>query len=211
MRMSMSPDFASEMDQFCLPTHQVFELPLAPHTPPSPVSPTSPDYQRLVLSPTATAIKCPSSPVHHSMTASKKSRVSGDRISTKDFVPPDVTGLSKHEARLVKNRAAAFLSRQRKRKEFENMEVRVAELEHENARLQALAQKIASHDGNSRELVSEIEQLRARLAAAEQRERELSSQFSKRPIPIKTPRLTYRPSMSSQCPLQKRVCHRVSL
>jgi uncharacterized protein involved in exopolysaccharide biosynthesis len=75
---------------------------------------------------------------------------------------------------------------------------RVAELEHENARLQALAQKIASHDGNSRELVSEIEQLRARLAAAEQRERELSSQFSKRPIPIKTPRLTYRPSMSSQ-------------
>ena len=44
-------------------------------------------------------------------------------VSTKDFVPPDVTGLSKREARLVKNRAAAFLSRQRKREEFELMEM----------------------------------------------------------------------------------------
>jgi hypothetical protein len=57
------------------------------------------------------------------MTTAKKSRACGDRISTKDFVPPDVTGLSKREARLVKNRAAAFLSRQRKREEFENMEM----------------------------------------------------------------------------------------
>lgn len=46
-------------------------------------------------------------------------------ISTKDWVPPDVTGLNKREARLVKNRAAAFLSRQRKREEFEAMEVYV--------------------------------------------------------------------------------------
>ena len=52
----------------------------------------------------------------------KKARA-GERVSTKDFVPPDVTGLSKREARLVKNRAAAFLSRQRKREEFENMEM----------------------------------------------------------------------------------------
>jgi len=37
-------------------------------------------------------------------------------------VHPDVTGLNKREARLVKNRAAAFLSRQRKREEFENLE-----------------------------------------------------------------------------------------
>lgn len=44
-------------------------------------------------------------------------------ISTKDWVPPDVTGLNKREARLVKNRAAAFLSRQRKREEFELMEM----------------------------------------------------------------------------------------
>ena len=46
-------------------------------------------------------------------------------MSVKDFVPPDVTGLSKREARLVKNRAAAFLSRQRKREEFELMEMYV--------------------------------------------------------------------------------------
>ena len=44
------------------------------------------------------------------------------QVSSKDFVHPDVTGLNKREARLVKNRAAAFLSRQRKREEFENME-----------------------------------------------------------------------------------------
>lgn len=47
-------------------------------------------------------------------------------ISTKDWVPPDVTGLNKREARLVKNRAAAFLSRQRKREEFEAMEMYVS-------------------------------------------------------------------------------------
>lgn len=53
----------------------------------------------------------------------KKSRAppSGP-ISTKDFIPPDVSGLNKREARLVKNRAAAFLSRQRKREEFEGLE-----------------------------------------------------------------------------------------
>jgi len=49
----------------------------------------------------------------------KKARA---QVSSKDFVHPDVTGLNKREARLVKNRAAAFLSRQRKREEFENME-----------------------------------------------------------------------------------------
>jgi len=37
----------------------------------------------------------------------------------------DVSGLNKREARLIKNRAAAFLSRQRKREEFEAMEVYV--------------------------------------------------------------------------------------
>lgn len=40
------------------------------------------------------------------------------------FVPPDTSGLTKREARLVKNRAAAFLSRQRKREQFEEMEVK---------------------------------------------------------------------------------------
>ncbi|KAG8852963.1 hypothetical protein FRB96_008482 [Tulasnella sp. 330] len=66
----------------------------------------------------------------------KKSRAppSGP-ISTRDFIPPDVSGLNKREARLVKNRAAAFLSRQRKREEFEGLEARVEVLENDNARL----------------------------------------------------------------------------
>ncbi|PWN47587.1 hypothetical protein IE53DRAFT_242456 [Violaceomyces palustris] len=40
------------------------------------------------------------------------------------FVPPDTSGLTKREARLVKNRAAAFLSRQRKREQFDELEVK---------------------------------------------------------------------------------------
>ncbi|SAM84253.1 uncharacterized protein UBRO_06895 [Ustilago bromivora] len=40
------------------------------------------------------------------------------------FVPPDTSGLTKREARLVKNRAAAFLSRQRKREQFEEMQIK---------------------------------------------------------------------------------------
>jgi hypothetical protein len=51
--------------------------------------------------------------------------VSHASVSTKEFIPSDVSGLSKREARLVKNRAAAFLSRQRKREEFELMEMYV--------------------------------------------------------------------------------------
>ncbi|KAJ1595903.1 hypothetical protein NDA14_006469 [Ustilago hordei] len=40
------------------------------------------------------------------------------------FVPPDTSDLTKREARLVKNRAAAFLSRQRKREQFEEMQIK---------------------------------------------------------------------------------------
>ena len=88
---------------------------------------------------------------------------------------------------------------------------RVTELEQENARLQALAQKSASHDGNSRELMSEVEQLRARLAAAEQRERDLSSQLSKRPMAVKAelsePRLPTSPCDIRPFPLSS--SHRI--
>ena len=81
---------------------------------------------------------------------------------------------------------------------------RVTELEQENARLQALAQKSASRDGNACELMSEIEQLRARLAAAEQRERDLSSQLFKRPTAVKAelsePRLPTSPVRNSAFP-----------
>lgn len=109
-------------------------------------------------------------------------KVRGERISSKDFIPPDVSGLTKREARLVKNRAAAFLSRQRKREEFETMEIRVGELEEENARLLALTQGSMANANTSAEphsqgstspALSEIEQLRAQLAAAQERERQL--------------------------------------
>jgi hypothetical protein len=84
---------------------------------------------------------------------------------------------------------------------------RVAELEQENARLQTLAQKSTPHhDGSSRDLISEVEQLRARLAAAEQRERELNSQLSKCPMPVKTelsePRLPTSPVRHQAFPSQ---------
>ncbi|KAL5527988.1 hypothetical protein ACEPAG_6789 [Sanghuangporus baumii] len=92
--------------------------------------------------------------------------------SLKDYVPPDVTGLSKREARLVKNRAAAFLSRQRKREEFELMEIRVAELERENARLREMADG-ASPEPSSSTDSSELDLLRMQLSASRQRESEL--------------------------------------
>ncbi|KAH8103172.1 hypothetical protein DFH11DRAFT_1773853 [Phellopilus nigrolimitatus] len=117
-----------------------------------------------------------------SPTSAKRARAC---MSTKDFVPPDVSGLSKREARLVKNRAAAFLSRQRKREEFELMEIRVAELEEENERLRDLAEdrspqpqpqprpRLSSHSEAS-PVSSELDHLRVQLAAARQREAELA-------------------------------------
>ncbi|OCB91988.1 hypothetical protein A7U60_g696 [Sanghuangporus baumii] len=104
-----------------------------------------------------------------SATSAKKPRA---YVSLKDFVPPDVTGLSKREARLVKNRAAAFLSRQRKREEFELMEIRVAELERENARLREMADGASPAPTISTDS-SELELLRMQLAASRQRESEL--------------------------------------
>ena len=135
----------------CLPTHQVFDFvpgslaasPIQGSSPAStPASSPQTEPQSLPrqvgaqhtfsasssTSPTPSAgsvvvpAKRPSVGPAGCGSSTKKAR-SGERVSTKDFVPPDVTGLSKREARLVKNRAAAFLSRQRKREEFETMEM----------------------------------------------------------------------------------------
>jgi hypothetical protein len=113
--------------QLCLPTNQVFDLPTADGlyqmpTPSSPLSPaSSPAPPRLSISikpkPAQPPVKRSASPAP---SVTKKARAA---ISSKDFIPPDVSGLSKREARLVKNRAAAFLSRQRKREEYELMEM----------------------------------------------------------------------------------------
>lgn len=123
LKMRMTPDSMPENDQLCIPTHQVFDFPEV-RNPPSPESSPSPQMKSRSIS-IGSSI-APSKREHSpSPSVTKKPRGSGERITTKDFIPPDVSGLSKREARLVKNRAAAFLSRQRKREEFETMEMYV--------------------------------------------------------------------------------------
>lgn len=103
----LSPSMSSQaaMHMFSTPT-------------PSPTSPTDLDASESRHSSSA-----PSSAKRTSTAPTSSTKKPRACMSTKDFVPPDVTGLSKREARLVKNRAAAFLSRQRKREEFELMEM----------------------------------------------------------------------------------------
>lgn len=118
LRGRMSPDNSDSEPQLCLPTSQVFDMSYAP----SPEVMSSPPSDSETLPPTPgfeSAVVPSKRPSTSSVSVSKKPR---GAISTKDYVPPDVSGLSKREARLVKNRAAAFLSRQRKREEFETME-----------------------------------------------------------------------------------------
>lgn len=183
--LKVKPSLDSDPELLCLPTHKVFDLPEAhPLTPPTAEQRPSPPVSDALPSSAAKRSASPTPSV-------TKKRAIGDRINSKDFVPPDVSGLSKREARLVKNRAAAFLSRQRKREEFECMEVRVAELEQENARLLALTQSgnpasaVPPQVDNG--LISEVEQLRAQLAAAEKRERELSAQLAIKAVPRDPP------------------------
>ncbi|KAF8141204.1 hypothetical protein EV363DRAFT_1150844 [Boletus edulis] len=167
IRPRFTPETQSESDERrCLPTNQVFDL-----EDPSSSSSVSPPPRHLALS----SDNGPPLKKSFSMIGgAKKGR--GERITTKDFVPPDVSGLSKREARLLKNRAAAFLSRQRKREEFEAMEIRVKELEEENSRLHTLAEKGSKCD----DLLSNLEQLRMRLSVAEKRERELTVELANR-------------------------------
>ncbi|KIJ65935.1 hypothetical protein HYDPIDRAFT_110042 [Hydnomerulius pinastri MD-312] len=176
-----TPDSLSEGEpQHCLPTHQLFDLPEdeneASDSSSASPPPSIPPQLSLSIDTGVPAVKrsFPST-----TGGAKKPRGSGERITTKDFIPPDVSGLSKREARLVKNRAAAFLSRQRKREEFEAMEIHVKELEEENLRLQTMAEKGSSYD----ELRLEVEQLRLRLSAAEKRERELTVELARGSAP----------------------------
>ncbi|EGO00851.1 hypothetical protein SERLA73DRAFT_159500 [Serpula lacrymans var. lacrymans S7.3] len=179
LKMRMTPESSSDGDQqLCLPTHQLFDFPETLDAP----SPLSPSESSSEPPSSSVSINTGTAPAKRACTpaasVTKKPRASGERINSKDFIPPDVSGLSKREARLVKNRAAAFLSRQRKREEFETMEVRVNELEQENARLQALSQSGSGYE----DLLSEIEQLRSRLSDAEERERELSAELAQKSV-----------------------------
>lgn len=172
LRLSASPDRQLEGEhQRCVPTQKVFDLPEAQVSSASSLSQPMSNTNSLLACKKFFATTNP---------GARRTRGTGERISTKDFVPPDVSGLSKREARLVKNRAAAFLSRQRKREEFEAMEVRVRELEDENARLQQLAQKGNQYE----ELRSEIEHLQAQLQAAEKRELSLSMEIARHSNPL---------------------------
>lgn len=121
LRGRLSPDYSDSDQQMCVPTHQVFDYTPAPVTPAAHAETPEPTSRMLTgdAPPSVVPAKRPSS-VAPSCSSKKRAT---ERVSTKDFIPPDVTGLSKREARLVKNRAAAFLSRQRKREEFENMEM----------------------------------------------------------------------------------------
>ncbi|KAJ7188695.1 hypothetical protein C8R46DRAFT_28209 [Mycena filopes] len=188
----------------CVPTHQLFDFPQLSPSPSESQSPSSPHHPRLSISINPVPCKRSASP---ELSLPKK-RTVGERISSKDFVPPDVSGLSKREARLVKNRAAAFLSRQRKREEFELMEVRVAELEQENARLLAIAKggsgspstavpRSSKKSDPNDALVSEIEQLRAQLQAAEKRERELNAELTAKSASRDVPPVKIEPSEPS--------------
>ena len=136
LKSRMTPDDSSE-PELCLPTNQVFtysQLAQA-QLPPSPTPSAAMSMDDRPHSSSSVSSSVAHHPFEVQSHATKRAGVttsivtkkprSGERISTKDFIPPDVTGLSKREARLVKNRAAAFLSRQRKREEFENMEVYV--------------------------------------------------------------------------------------
>ncbi|KAF8579638.1 hypothetical protein K439DRAFT_1663170 [Ramaria rubella] len=165
--------------QQCITTSHLFSTPAL--TVPRPVKASSPPMDDDASPPPASS---------SSQSPTQKKRPPRAAISTKDFVPPDVSGLSKREARLVKNRAAAFLSRQRKREEFECMEVRVARLEQENARLLALTQSSSrspSPSSSSKpakseptELVdAELASLRSMLAQSRARAAELESEVTR--------------------------------
>ncbi|GJE97299.1 bZIP domain-containing protein [Phanerochaete sordida] len=194
LRGRMSPDDLDN-EQLCLPTAQVFDMTYAPSpdtysSSPASVQEALPSVQ---ASNAASIVPCKRA---SSVTPSASKKPRATAVSTKDFVPPDVTGLSKREARLVKNRAAAFLSRQRKREEFETMEQRVAELEQENARLLALAQGSVKQEG-PQELLSEVEQLRAQLAEAQRREQELNDALSQKSVlPAKVKAEAVEPQLS---------------
>ncbi|KAH6913921.1 hypothetical protein BKA70DRAFT_1369330 [Coprinopsis sp. MPI-PUGE-AT-0042] len=178
LKSRLSPASSDEPESLCFPTHQVFELSeptgFRASTAELESAPLVHPQVEEILSASSTAEKRSASPAAG---PSAKKRAT---MATKEFIPPDVSGLSKREARLVKNRAAAFLSRQRKREEFENMEVRVAELEQENARLLALAESGGQPPRQESSLASEVEILRAQLAAAEKREKELSEKLNSR-------------------------------
>jgi len=188
----------SPFEQHCMPMSELY-IPPAPlpasdiessSPSPSPVSESSKLPQATFLEPITGHPQSPPSPKKRDSpaasplsprpvaSAAKKPRLAAERIRAKDFVPPDTSGLSKREARLVKNRAAAFLSRQRKREEFEAMEARLADLERENTQLLTHNDSDSpSSPSDDPELKLQLSSLQSMLAASEQREESLRQQL----------------------------------
>lgn len=176
--LSIPPSYLQAMP----PNPTEIELSPSPSPVDGPVTPTSISIPTSLLP--GTPLNSPTllqSPVDSSGNSGTQKRARApprERVSLKDFRPPDVTGLSKREARLVKNRAAAFLSRQRKREEFELMEIRVGELEKENARLRSHL-SLSGRDASLTEAAfhSEMSAMRSQLASSEQRAAELRNEI----------------------------------
>ncbi|KAJ7821140.1 hypothetical protein B0H14DRAFT_2832296 [Mycena olivaceomarginata] len=184
--------FPANESLHCVPTHQLFDF---PQVSPSPSEPPSPvHHPRLSIS----INPGPASALSAQPPASQQKNAPPASASAARTLFPQT-------ARLVKNRAAAFLSRQRKREEFELMEVRVAELEQENARLLAMSTKTEPNDAPISDieklpndaLVSQIEQLRAQLHAAEERERELNAELTAKSASRDLPLVKIEPSEPS--------------
>ncbi|KAL5638151.1 hypothetical protein ACGC1H_005006 [Rhizoctonia solani] len=149
---------------------------------PSPTPSLSSSTSSTSPAPMQPEVAAPTSVSAAAAAAPKRART---QISSKDFVPPDVTGLSKREARLVKNRAAAFLSRQRKREEFEELEKHCQDLEREVARLKAGQSQSPSkkHKSDepepSQDALAELAQLRESNAQLAAQNAQLSAQNAK--------------------------------
>jgi hypothetical protein len=105
LRLRASPESSSSEDSQCIPTWQLFEessasSPVEQTSTPTPTPPVVAEEEEDDDATRTGAKRSSPSPVG----PSKKPRAQIERITTKDFVPPDVSGLSKREARLVKNR-----------------------------------------------------------------------------------------------------------
>ncbi|KAH9915917.1 uncharacterized protein B0H18DRAFT_1039745 [Fomitopsis serialis] len=160
-----SPAAATEQT-LCLPTHQLLtSRPVGSHR--AVARQESQERERLSISinPSLAVPAKRASSTAPSASSSKKPRAS-----------------TKREARLVKNRAAAFLSRQRKREEFETWR---CDRPHAQQPLQ------------EEELLSEVEQLRRQLAEIQERERALAEELSrKQRSPSPAPSSTSSPQLS---------------
>lgn len=118
-------------------------------------------------------------PPKKELTGTGKKRKSLPTVA--EFQPPSTDGLTKKEARLVKNRAAAFLSRQRKREMYDELEIEVGKLRAELAQLKGEGGSAAATPAFSAELdavKADLAHVRSLLHASTARERALEVELA---------------------------------